>query len=70
MNTKATFIRRRWPIVATLLTLLIMALPIRAAVRVQRPITYDGGRINQYYLWGEDSHRGVDFSYGDRKSVV
>ena len=49
---------------ATLLTLLIVALPIRAAVRVQRPITYDGGRINQYYLWGEDSHRGVDFSYG------
>ena len=73
MNTKAAFIRRRWPIVVTLLTLLIVALPIRAAVRVQRPITYDGGRINQEYLYGEElqasTHKGVDFSYGLGTSV-
>lgn len=69
MSARATFIRRRWPIVATLLTLLILALPTDAAVRVQRPITYDGGRINQGYLWGEETeggehtHKGVDFTY-------
>lgn len=74
MSARAAFIRRRWPIVATLLTLLIVTLPIRAAVRVQRPITHDGGRIRQDYLWGERfwdddhgiwvTHKGVDFSYG------
>jgi hypothetical protein len=35
-----------------------------AAYRVQRPITDTGGVINQTYLWAEDGHRGVDFSYG------
>jgi len=34
MSAGATFIRRRWPIVATLLTLLIVALPTGAAVWV------------------------------------
>ena len=73
MSARATFTRRRWPIVATLLTLIIVALPTGAAVRVQRPITYDGGRINQGYLWGERfwdedeqewiTHKGVDFTY-------
>jgi len=38
-------------------------------LRVQRPIVYDGGRINQWYLWMEYDaefgwHRGLDFTCG------
>ena len=67
MRTSA---RCRWQAIVALLFLLLLAtvLPAIAAYRVQRPITYDGGRLNQSYLYGEvgdtSTHKGVDFSYG------
>lgn len=57
--------KSRWMVRATLvLVLLSTVLPLYAAYWLQRPITSDGGRIRQDYLWGEDSHHGVDFTYG------
>ncbi|HET90364.1 MAG TPA: M23 family metallopeptidase [Chloroflexi bacterium] len=68
MDTKTSTRHRLWTPVALLLALLLVAvLPASAAYRVQRPITYDGGRLNQSYLygevWGTSTHKGVDFSY-------
>jgi hypothetical protein len=54
----------RWMVrAALLLVLLSIVLPLYAVYWLQRPITDDGGRIRQGYLWGEDAHHGVDFSY-------
>ena len=67
MRTRVPIRHWRRMTVALLFSLLLATiLPASAALRVQRPITYDGGRINQGYLWGEGDpgHRGVDFSYG------
>ena len=73
MNARTSTRHRRRATVALLLSLLLATvLSASAAFRVQRPITDDGGRINQGYLWGERSwwngqwhtHKGVDFSYG------
>ena len=69
MNTRVLFRQRGRIIQLLLLCLVSMALPASAAVQVHRPIVYDGGRINQHYLWGEDSHRGVDFSYATGTNV-
>jgi len=63
VNAKMLFRQRGRIVALLLLCLLTMALPASAAVQVQRPILYDGGRLNQHYLWGEDSHHGVDLSY-------
>lgn len=53
---------------ALLLALLLAAtVPASAAYRTQRPITNDGGRLNQAYLYGEvwsaHQHKGVDLTY-------
>ena len=69
MKTRTSARCRRQATVALLfLLLLATVLPAIAAYRVQRPITYDGGRLNQSYLygevWGTSTHKGVDFSYG------
>jgi hypothetical protein len=57
--------KSRWMVRAALLLVLSsIALPLYAVYWLQRPITDDGGRIRQGYLWGEDSHHGVDFTYG------
>lgn len=44
-----------------------------AAYRVRRPITSDGGIINQFYLYGEqvgnNQHRGIDFPYSTGTAV-
>jgi murein DD-endopeptidase MepM/ murein hydrolase activator NlpD len=59
--------RRCTSLVSLLALLLIAVLPASAAYQMQRPITYDGGRLNQSYLYGEEwdtsTHKGVDFSY-------
>jgi hypothetical protein len=69
VNARMLFRQRGRIIVLLLLCLVSMTLPASAAVQVRRPIVYDGGRINQHYLWGEDSHHGVDFSYATGTDV-
>ncbi len=49
----------------------------RAAYEILRPINQTGGRVNQFYLWAEETvvngqpvqHRGLDFSYGTGTNV-
>ena len=69
MDIKTSTRHRRWtPGALLFVLLLVVVLPASAAYRVQRPITYDGGRLNQSYLYGEvfgtSTHKGVDLSYG------
>jgi len=40
---------------------------VRAAYSVQRPIT--NGKIYQWYLYGEDGHKGVDFPANEGTDV-
>lgn len=59
-------------LIFALILILLVASFALAAYRVRRPILQDGGEINQWYLYGEQTdfggglvtHRGIDFSYG------
>jgi len=64
--------RARWSASPVLLLLLLgTVLSTGAAHPVRRPITENGGRVNQNYLWADDErddgnhdHKGLDLSYG------
>ncbi len=62
-------------LIAAFLVLLMAALigDIYAAYQIRRPITDNGGKINQYYLYAEESggstHKGIDFPYPNGTSV-
>ena len=57
---------------ALFLILFLFAEDGYSAYRVSRPIILTGGKIYQYYLWGEGAtingvfriHKGIDFIYG------
>ncbi|MGQ9556084.1 MAG: M23 family metallopeptidase [Anaerolineae bacterium] len=70
---------RKVALIAILMLALALALPVGAAHRGSRPVQYNGGMINQSYLYGErfwddqeqrwHEHKGVDFSYSTDTSV-
>ncbi|MFZ1475394.1 MAG: M23 family metallopeptidase [Anaerolineae bacterium] len=53
--------------------MVLIVITVYAAYSVRRPITDNGGIINQVYLYGEESggqvHRGVDFRHGTGTNV-
>ena len=54
-------------------TAALMVITVYAAYSIRRPITDNGGIVNQVYLYGEESggqvHRGVDFRHGTGTNV-
>jgi hypothetical protein len=62
-------------LIAAFLVLLMVPLigDIDAAYQIRRPIIDNGGKINQYYLYAEESggstHKGIDFPYPNGTSV-
>jgi len=70
MRSRAFFQRRRtgFALLALILVMITVSVAIvRAAYSVQRPIT--NGKIDQWYLYGEDGHKGVDFPANEGTDV-
>jgi murein DD-endopeptidase MepM/ murein hydrolase activator NlpD len=71
--------RKKFLAVITIIFVCVLAFSsyANASYEVQRPITDNGGKINQGYLWGESttvngtpvSHKGIDFSYATGTNV-